>query len=223
MKTLQEVREGAVKTTILPPEVLSCYFYPPRPVNGGRLDLALPKNGVNWYEPKVNGWRALVHAPTGAMFNRLGERLTIESQFKRSLEIIKSICHSSRYTPDWFDVEALERRHNIGRGTLIVLDLCDPKRTYVERREIIDQFIIPLNGYGSGKPCLENEVRCLVPELDGMAMWNTLQQENARLGGTPQTWFYEGVVAKRAESLYPLQHRSPEIEFPYWVKHRYSF
>ncbi len=34
--------------------------------------------------------------------------------------------------------------------------------------------------------------------------------------------FYEGLVAKRADSLYPVQLRSPTLEFPGWVKHRWS-
>ena len=29
------------------------------------------------HEPKYNGWRALVHAPSRTMFNRYGERLTV--------------------------------------------------------------------------------------------------------------------------------------------------
>jgi hypothetical protein len=33
--------------------------------------------------------------------------------------------------------------------------------------------------------------------------------------------FYEGFVAKRTDSPYPLQLRSPSEEFPRWVKHRF--
>jgi hypothetical protein len=42
--------------------------YPARPINGGPLPNARPKQGVWYYEPKYNGWRALVHIPTGTMF-----------------------------------------------------------------------------------------------------------------------------------------------------------
>ena len=35
--------------------------------------------------------------------------------------------------------------------------------------------------------------------------------------------YYEGIVAKRADSRYPLQLRSPSIEFPFWMKHRWQF
>ncbi len=34
--------------------------------------------------------------------------------------------------------------------------------------------------------------------------------------------FYEGVVAKRADSVYPVQLRSPTLEFAGWVKHRWA-
>ncbi|MCX6928101.1 MAG: hypothetical protein NT154_33550, partial [Verrucomicrobia bacterium] len=49
--------------------------YPARPLNGGPLELAPPKPGPWSYEPKYNGWRALVHAPTGSMFQKLAFRL----------------------------------------------------------------------------------------------------------------------------------------------------
>ena len=204
-------------------QVDACPFYPPRPVNGGQLNLAPVKFGAWWYEAKVNGWRSLVHAPSGTMFNRLGERLSIAGEFKRALQILQSAWESSSGLPDWIDCEALERRHNIGKGTLIVLDICDSTKTYRQRCEVIQQVFIPLNKRGEGPPCGDNEVRCLTPEENGWSLWTGLQQENARLGGTPQSWFYEGVVAKRDESLYPMQHRSPETEFPYWQKHRFSF
>ena len=38
--------------------------YPARPVNGGAFPRALPKRGTWSYEPKLNGWRTLVHTPT---------------------------------------------------------------------------------------------------------------------------------------------------------------
>ena len=33
--------------------------------------------------------------------------------------------------------------------------------------------------------------------------------------------FFEGVVMKRAESIYPVQLRSATEEYPRWVKHRF--
>jgi hypothetical protein len=54
------------------------------------------------------------------MWNRHGERLTIARDFAPALEILK------RSQFEWLDVEALERRHNLGRGSLIVLDCLPP-------------------------------------------------------------------------------------------------
>ena len=35
--------------------------------------------------------------------------------------------------------------------------------------------------------------------------------------------FYEGIVMKRVDAAYPMQLRSPHLETPYWVKHRWKF
>ena len=88
--------------------------YPARPLNGGPLELAPPKPGQWGYEPKYNGWRALVHAPTGSMFNRRGQPL---------MERLRAaVVRVNGRTVEWFDCEALDRRHALGRGTLLVFD-----------------------------------------------------------------------------------------------------
>src|SRR6266496_729948 len=102
--------------------------YPARPVNGGPLDNALPKHGVWLYEPKYNGWRTLVHVESGTMFNRKGERLSISAEFRPALTKLQR-------TPfEWLDCEALERRHGLGQGSLIVFD-CIALSSFVERRQ----------------------------------------------------------------------------------------
>ena len=35
--------------------------------------------------------------------------------------------------------------------------------------------------------------------------------------------FYEGLVAKRVESAYPIQLRDPDAHCPYWIKHRWAW
>src|ERR1043165_28768 len=95
--------------------------YPLRPVNGGPLPKALPKTGRWIYEPKYNGWRTLVHVPTGAMFNRKCEPLSIASEFAQGVALRQSALDADAF--EWADCEALERRHGIGRGSLIVLDV----------------------------------------------------------------------------------------------------
>jgi len=59
--------------------------YPARPIQGGRLELAPSKRGVWSIEPKLNGWRTLVHTPTGTMWNRHGSLLTIADCFRPAL------------------------------------------------------------------------------------------------------------------------------------------
>ena len=68
--------------------ILNPPTFPARPVNGGPLEKARPKSGVWNVEPKVNGWRTLVHVPTGTMWNRHGIRLSIAKEFKPALELL---------------------------------------------------------------------------------------------------------------------------------------
>ena len=112
--------------------------YPARPIGGGRLELAPKKPGLWHAEPKYNGWRALVHCPTGTMWNRHGGRLTIAHEFKNALDRLREL---SKQGLEWADCEALERRHAIGRGTLVVLDWIIESATYLERREFLSSLI----------------------------------------------------------------------------------
>ncbi len=56
--------------------------YPARPLSGGRFGL-VPKQPVYLWSDKLNGWRAPVHVPTGTMFNRQGEELSIAGEFSQ--------------------------------------------------------------------------------------------------------------------------------------------
>ena len=60
-------------------------MYPARPIQDGRLELAPPKRGLWYVEPKMSGWRALIHTPTGTMWNRHGALLTIADCFRPAL------------------------------------------------------------------------------------------------------------------------------------------
>jgi hypothetical protein len=230
--------------------------YPLRPVNGGPLPNARPKTG-NWsYEPKLNGWRAWVHTPTGTMFNRKNEPLSIAKEFAPVLDRLRA----SRLPLVWLDVEALERRHNLGRGSLVVLDFAPgtyeggyhlpPTLTYNERQTVMYEmlneselavswdylhhpppedslltFPYAFTDYGIPAPSANAsrpEPRAPFPgeDLDGIHTgWHLLQQVNRAL----QTELFEGFVAKRTDSKYPCQLRSPDQEFPYWMKHRWQF
>ena len=55
------------------------------------------------------------------MFNRHGKLLSISHEFKPALDMLRTILDAAAFKRA--DCEALERRHNVGRGTLIVLDV----------------------------------------------------------------------------------------------------
>lgn len=191
--------------------------YPARPVNGGPLEHAHPKAGEWRVEPKFNGWRALVHVPTGTMFNRHGKRLSIEQEFHTALdslgELSAQVCSIT-----WLDVECLERRHNVGRGSLIILDLPDEAtKPYSMRRELLADLFDVAPDPAELQP---NQVYLSpsYPSENAPALWTLLKTVNARVPD-----FYEGLVAKRADSTYPVQLHSTEYEFHAWMKHRWRF
>jgi ATP-dependent DNA ligase len=195
--------------------------YPARPINGGPLDRARPKSGHWTYEPKLNGWRALVHAPSGQMWNRHGERLSIEDCFKPVLDIL-----AQANVPEWLDCEALERRLNLGRGSLVVFDYiptgADRITPYDQRKARLLTVLQDLPNYHPWQfgPPVQNAIYSLDGNPDEVdKLYLDLQSENQALG----TDLYEGLVAKRTNSTYPVQQRSASEETPFWVKHRWAF
>lgn len=199
--------------------------YPLRPANGGPLHLARPKRGQWTYEPKINGWRALVHAPTGRMWNRRGQRLSIEYEFAAVLEAIRTADLPPEM--EWLDCEALERRHALGRGSLVLLDyIPTDKATYEQRQNTMRAAIqnTPHTNLNHISPP-SNDILLLIDNyrddepINPQSMWNTLQACNKKWNAE----VFEGLVAKRIDSPYPRQLRSPNLESPYWVKHRWEF
>jgi hypothetical protein len=201
--------------------------FPARPVNGGPLPKALPKSGEWAFEAKDNGWRALIHNPTGAMFNRHLQPLSISDEFAPALAQLKSLPW------EWSDTEALERRHGIGRGSLILFDYLptnDPTETYAQRRRHLETCVAIYNL--NHQPKIETHKELNIPiqpnrvylamnwRWEGAAPgWPILQQCNKALGCE----FFEGIVAKRIDSIYPMQNRSADVDFPFWMKHRWDF
>ncbi len=190
--------------------------YPARPLNGGALDCALPKRGDWRAEPKYNGWRALVHAPTGAMFNRWGEHLSIESEFRRAWKAMREYFSDF----DWLDCEALSRRHALGKGSLIILDVIPPPQshigaTYLERRKWIETRSVETLEL-QDRPC--NGFLYIAPSyLDDKLLWNQCRAANVDAGCD----FYEGIVCKRTTAPYPIQRISATRETADWIKHRW--
>lgn len=188
--------------------------FPARPLNGGRLELAPAKRGEWAVEPKLNGWRVLVHAPTMMAFTRHGEALSIAREFAAALRELRKV--GDRSVMEWCDCEGLERRHGIGRGALVVLDAVIPG-SYCDRRDRLRAAIgesLPIDA-----PPVPDSVT-LVPSFqmaEAAEVYSRLRELN-QLWGAP---FYEGVVMKRADSTYPIQNRSATEEFAGWMKHRF--
>jgi hypothetical protein len=202
------------------PELIT---YPARPIQGGRLELAPPKRGLWYAEPKLNGWRALIHTPSGTMWNRHGALLTIADCFRPALAALAALASRGLV---WADCEALERRHNLGRGTLVVLDVVREIGTasYEQRRSMLES-LLPSDPVFVGEvigPVPSGGV-VLTPTLrvdshaDALALYQRLRAANRSLGCD----FFEGVVMKRGESAYPVQLRSATEEYRGWVKHRF--
>jgi ATP-dependent DNA ligase len=199
--------------------------YPARPINGGPLERARPKSGHWTYEPKLNGWRALVHAPTGQMWNRHGERLSIEDCFRPVLDLL---AHAD--VPEWLDCEALERRLNLGRGSLVVFDYIptghDRITPYDKRKAKLLAALKDLPNWHPWQfgPPVQGAIYTMegaTPHEESQAreLYDALQDENRALGAD----LYEGLVAKRINSPYPVQQRSASEETTFWVKHRWAF
>ena len=199
--------------------------YPARPVQGGRLELAPPKRGLWYAEPKLNGWRALIHATTGTMWNRHGSPLTIADCFRSALDQLRALGNRGLV---WADCEALERRHNLGRGTLIVLDSVPMAASpnYLERRAMLESLLESSPVFAGVDPTparVPTGALLLTPSIcaesheHGLALYHRLRAANRALGCD----FFEGVVMKRADSPYPVQLRSATEEFRGWCKHRF--
>jgi hypothetical protein len=190
--------------------------FPARPIDGGLLTGAPSKIGEWRAEPKYNGWRALVHIPTGAMFNRQLEALSIQNEFATALAQLRAIFSNSLVR--WADCEALERRHGVALGTLILLDLVIPRALYWQRRAV-------LGATGLACPKIGEAITpdsLYVPPIyrDAQKAWNLALAERNRESTAD---FYEGIVMKRVDAVYPMQLRSPHVETPAWVKHRWKF
>jgi hypothetical protein len=159
------------------------------------------------------------------MWNRQGQQLSIADEFNDALEQL------SRSQLSWPDCEGLERRHSIGRGTLVILDVIEPNLTAAERYHLLVEEAMRL-GWPTlrlGEKPEPNRVylmhQCALGECARTSQlqldheWRLMQQLNKDWGAE----FYEGFVAKRADSKYPVQLRDPNSHCPWWVKHRWRW
>ena len=157
------------------------------------------------------------------MWNRHGTLLTIADCFRPVLAAMAKLASRGLV---WTDCEALERRHNLGRGTVVVLDVIPESGTpiYTARRALLESLLPPDPVFDGDSP---RPVPCGVVVLTptrradshayALAFYQRLREANRALGCD----FFEGVVMKRADSPYPVQLRSATEEFRGWVKHRF--
>ncbi len=161
---------------------------PARPIQGGRLELALPNRGLWYAEPKLNRWRALIHTPTGTMWNRHGTPLTIADCSRPALGELAKLTSRGLV---WADCEALERRHNLGRGTLVLLNAIHEcgVPNYIERGAKLES-LLPCDPVFAGEICsanrpgcdfFEDEVMCrCVPRPRNSAAGQSIASSNSR-------------------------------------------
>jgi hypothetical protein len=124
----------------------------------------------------------------------------------------------------WADCEAMGRRHEIGCGTLIVLDWIteDGSPVYEERRKFLET-LVPLERMSLGdEPTIPANSLLLTPSIAdkdeaALRLYSLLQSVNR----AARADVFEGVVMKRGGSLYPVQLRSAGEETRVWIKHRW--
>jgi hypothetical protein len=200
--------------------VPSLISYPARPLQGGKLDRAPKKMGLWYAQPKYNGWSAVVHCPSGTMWNRHGGRLSIAHEFDAALCELQKLSECGLI---WADCEAMERRHNVGRRSLIVLDSIPDAGSpiYEERREFLES-LVPLERMSLGEGTMPEDSVLLTPSIadtngQALQLYRSLEAINRSVLAD----VFEGVVMKRAVSAYPVQLRSPDEKCRFWQKHRF--
>lgn len=206
---------------MIPTSPTTCITFPIRPINGGKLELARPKRGRWVASTKLNGHRIVAHLPSLSTWNRRGEPYSLEDEFIPALKRLRDLLPGVT----WVDVEGLIRRHRIGLGTLVVIDVIpimlegedQLDMVYEDRRKYLEERlpVMPL------EPALiqTNNVY-LMPEVpwdQARSLYDTLKRLNH---GSEIP--YEGIVAKRLDTKYSIQKLSETKESTDWVKHRFA-
>ncbi len=176
------------------------FTFPARPIQGGKLERAPKKTGLWFAEPKYSGWRALVHCPSGTMWNRHGGRLSIAGEFGAALRELRKLSGRGLV---WADCEAMGRRHKIGCGTLIVLDWIPEEVSpiYEERRAFL-QGLVPLERMSLGEePTIPANALVLTPSIaDAGGAALRLYESLRSINRAARADVFEGVVRCRMVS-----------------------
>lgn len=200
--------------------------FPPAACNGGPLETAPPKVGEWVWQPKVDDWRAIIHAPSGTVWNQYGKLSSITGKFAVALESLHK-NFSKLIMGQWLDVGMMENRHDLMRGCIIVFDLVEPVYDQQGRYGLLKQMFPVLPDVSTLLSDAGGQIRdevYLISQRDSLNDYDStwryysyLQDENKRIGHK----FFEGVVAKKADSLYTFG-RKPKQVTPDWIKHRWD-
>lgn len=185
-----------------------------RPTTGGPLNQeSLDLLPGKWaFEPKVNGWRGVIHVPSLTVFNRHGQLLSITDEFNDALGYL---WETTPPDMEWLDCEMLSRRHDVDKGNIIVLDWINDLLDYEDRRHLLVYHFPCWFPPTMGK----NAPATVIPmQEEAMPMWNHLQELNKRIGCD----YFEGIVGKRQSSRYEHQLVSPSRTTAHWVKWRFD-
>jgi hypothetical protein len=194
--------------------------YPPAPSNGGALQGAPPKVGAWSWEPKFDDRRVVIHTPTGTIWNQYGE-LSIGHRERE--KFADALARLRKCDFEWIDGGLMEYRHDMMRGSVIVFDNMDIERPYYYRRAALqvefEQF--PLDNLPErlavGTIVAGVYLTPRSNSRDPLELEGWLKAINAKIGRK----FFEGQVAKREDSRYPLGFK-PKAVTPLWVKHRFD-
>jgi hypothetical protein len=195
---------------------------PPAPANGGALDTAPPKVGDWAWQPKIDDRRVVIHAPSRTVWNQYGQLSVAhrdEDKFDTALE---SLAMLSEFFTGWFDAGLMEYRNDMMRGSIVILDLIDDHLPFSARRSLLQSLfpVLPAATEIVGTPEANDNV-FLIPQFEDITpimLYRALQLQNVKLGRK----FYEGVVAKRIDSLYPTHAQRPKTQVAAWIKHRFD-
>ncbi len=184
--------------------------YPARPIGSGGLPAKFEGIGEWRWEEKLNGERLLIHIDyeTGqpTVWNRKGEPSAHVGDFTQALAALTNLTRDTFIT--WWDCEGLSRRHAIAKGSLVVLDWVptqpDVQPTWSQRKAFLHRHLGQGANFTLMPPLLG--VCHTWTEAEAREAWEKMQAINRTLGAE----VYEGLIAHRCASKYPVQLVSPD-------------
>lgn len=184
--------------------------YPMRPRTGGDFTGSVLKGDSRYRgEPKIDGIRMVANIRTGEAWNRHGQRLTDEAHYADHFLLLAGLLPES---VTWVDCESTGRYKGAAR-MLFVLDLPDLHGSYLERRSVLERHV-PVWDWD---PDPTSHVYA-IPSGSPRTVWNKALAVRGLFEGS----FMEGIVIKRADSLYDRQRATAARDATTWVKFRFS-